>query len=349
VTATPLERSYRRLLLAYPGAYRHRHGTEILTTLMEMAGPEQRRPHRAEVWHLIAGGIRQRFRLPGRRPAAVVGAVLATLIVGGFGAAAGSWLGWQAAADLPDERAIATTARVLGDVGAGPEGPDHIAGSPWSLASGWSRVVNSRHLTVEQMDAALTADGWRQVRPVEKLDMPVQARVHGELVPAQFDWFVSVKDGVRLSLSALTTPDTSPAATDAQLTFSAVEPSAVRPLVIAGAVLGGLLGWMVAAAAAQRSRGRRAPGLLAFGALTLLAPPALAIAGNVARTLLTPGGSGMIEPAVHAAFTPGPYYPYGPGWLVLALSVAGGVLALVGGVVAGRGRPEAARPAGQAA
>ena len=39
-----LERTYRRLMLAYPGRYRRRHGTEIVTTLLEMAAPASGTP-----------------------------------------------------------------------------------------------------------------------------------------------------------------------------------------------------------------------------------------------------------------------------------------------------------------
>jgi hypothetical protein len=42
-----LERHYRRLLLAHSGRYRRHHGTEIVTTLMEMAEPCIRRCGRA--------------------------------------------------------------------------------------------------------------------------------------------------------------------------------------------------------------------------------------------------------------------------------------------------------------
>src|SRR5690349_7655803 len=86
-----LERAYRLLLRAYPGSYRRRHEREIVTTLLEMAAPGQRRPGAAEVRHLIASGIRQRFRLPAKRPLVWVAAVFALLIGGGLGAAAGSW------------------------------------------------------------------------------------------------------------------------------------------------------------------------------------------------------------------------------------------------------------------
>ncbi len=39
MTASPAgpERHYRRLLWAYPGPYRRRHGAEIVTTLLDMA------------------------------------------------------------------------------------------------------------------------------------------------------------------------------------------------------------------------------------------------------------------------------------------------------------------------
>ena len=77
----------------------------------------------------------------------------------------------------------------------------------------------------------------------------------------------------------------------------------------------------------------------------MLTPPALALFGNALRVFLTPHSSVEIEPAVHAAFTPGPYYPVGPAWQVLALSVAGGILALIA-VTLGYLRPTAtAEPA----
>ena len=60
---TALERRYRWLLLAYPGGYRRRHGEEILTTLLELGEPARRL-----AWQLLAGGLKQRLRLPARRP-----------------------------------------------------------------------------------------------------------------------------------------------------------------------------------------------------------------------------------------------------------------------------------------
>ncbi|MFD1541340.1 hypothetical protein [Nonomuraea guangzhouensis] len=52
-----LERRYRRLLWAYPRAYREQHGDELLNTLMEAAAPGARRPAIREALPLLAGGF----------------------------------------------------------------------------------------------------------------------------------------------------------------------------------------------------------------------------------------------------------------------------------------------------
>ena len=51
---TRRERRYRRLLLAYPGGYRRRHGDEIITTLLELA---EAGGGRWQGWQLLAGGL----------------------------------------------------------------------------------------------------------------------------------------------------------------------------------------------------------------------------------------------------------------------------------------------------
>src|SRR5262245_26491830 len=101
------ERRFRRLLWAYPGDYRRRHGAEIVTTLLEMAEAGQSRLSVGPALHLVACGIRQRFRLP-RRPFPVLAAVLAAVALGALGAVSGTWLGWQTAAPVPS----------VGDAGA---------------------------------------------------------------------------------------------------------------------------------------------------------------------------------------------------------------------------------------
>jgi hypothetical protein len=57
-----LRRSYRRLLVVYPPAYRAARGDEILTTLLEGARPGQRFPTAREAAGLVLGGLRARAR-----------------------------------------------------------------------------------------------------------------------------------------------------------------------------------------------------------------------------------------------------------------------------------------------
>ncbi len=56
----PLERRYRRLLLAYPRPYRRAHGDELLDVLLEDAAPGRRMPVLREAWGLLTGGLRSR-------------------------------------------------------------------------------------------------------------------------------------------------------------------------------------------------------------------------------------------------------------------------------------------------
>lgn len=57
-----LERRYRRLLLAYPPAWRAAHGEELLGTVLEAAAPGQRLPAAREATGLLLGGLRTRAR-----------------------------------------------------------------------------------------------------------------------------------------------------------------------------------------------------------------------------------------------------------------------------------------------
>jgi hypothetical protein len=58
---TGLERRYRRLLLAYPKAYRAERGDEIVGTLLDAAPPDRRRPAVRQAAALIFGGLRVRL------------------------------------------------------------------------------------------------------------------------------------------------------------------------------------------------------------------------------------------------------------------------------------------------
>ena len=85
-----LERSYRRLLCAYPGFYRRERGLEILTTLLDAAGPGQVRPSRGEAAYLLLIGLRCRFVPPtwiGKIAAGLV-TIWAAVVLSGAGALA---------------------------------------------------------------------------------------------------------------------------------------------------------------------------------------------------------------------------------------------------------------------
>src|SRR5688572_18858499 len=57
---TPLERRWRRLLLAYPPGYRAERGDEILSTLLDEARPGQRYPTFRDAIDLLVHAIRRR-------------------------------------------------------------------------------------------------------------------------------------------------------------------------------------------------------------------------------------------------------------------------------------------------
>ncbi|MET7427027.1 hypothetical protein [Dactylosporangium sp. NPDC005555] len=60
---TDLERRYARwTALFYPADYRRRRGSELVDTYLSLAAPDRRRPSRADIADLAAGGLRQHLR-----------------------------------------------------------------------------------------------------------------------------------------------------------------------------------------------------------------------------------------------------------------------------------------------
>ncbi|MFD1940489.1 hypothetical protein ACFSKW_54440 [Nonomuraea mangrovi] len=57
---TPLERRYRRLMWAYPRAYRSAHGDELLDVLLGHTDPKRSRPPLKEAAGLLVNGLRER-------------------------------------------------------------------------------------------------------------------------------------------------------------------------------------------------------------------------------------------------------------------------------------------------
>jgi hypothetical protein len=98
--AGPLARRYRRLLLAYPRAYRRSRGDELLGALLDAAPPGRTRPTSREAADLIRHGLRARLGRPASRTV-VAWAVLAAVISGVFTAAFATRAAWETARPLP--------------------------------------------------------------------------------------------------------------------------------------------------------------------------------------------------------------------------------------------------------
>jgi hypothetical protein len=331
-----LERRYRRLLLAYPGDYRRRHGAEIVTTLLEMAGPRQARPTGPDAWHLLVSGVRQRFRLPARRPLAWVAAVLITLIMGAFGAAAGSWCAERTFTRLPSDAAVAALTRQV--AGGGEDLVTDRSPSPWTAATTWA-AVTSPSWAAEAGRDRLAATGW-QVTPVGDLPGGASSDGSGVLVPAKGSVFDAARGGLRIHVTGYSVQGHSTVTVGVWQS----DTGALRPAVIVGGLLGMLAGWPVAAAAAYRMRrmprGRRRAAV-ALSGLALVSLPLPACVFAVATALTLRPSAPVVYVVHHALRATLPYLSYDTRGLLPALTIAGLVLAASALAAIGRGAPPA--------
>jgi hypothetical protein len=326
---TRLERSYRRLMLAYPAAYRRRYASEIVTTLVDMSPPGRQRPPLTDAWHLLRSGVRQRLRLPIGRPAARAAAVLLTFVLGALGAAAGSWAAEQTRADLPSRDGFSAVSRQIGD---GIDRWEQRDTTPHASASWWSDV-DDPGWTPAAGRAALAATGWR-VSGQRLLPAGQSYGPDGRLQPVTRTAFDATRDGLHLRVSGNTT------AGHGLITVSMwPQSNGWRwPLTVAGAALGLLAGWPLAASLAYRVRraprgqARLAAALLTTGLAALLTPAA-ACYTNLGL-MVRAAGDDNLPTTVHSAFTAGPFENWGWTWMILQLTVAGILVGLSGTAVA---------------
>lgn len=269
-----LERSYRRLLRAYPGFYRRERGLEMLTTLLDAAEPGQVRPSRGEVVHLVGTGLRYRFSPPtwvGRVAAGLV-ALWAAVVLSGAGALA-VW-GFSGP-EQPDLAAFS----------------DELAGGPPSFTDelpGDGLLGMAYAFRTDGTFQGFADEGWDGERPApmgrsrsyEQLTWApaVLARAHqqltstgwrtGALSRAGVIW--ASRDGVLLRVSGH----------DDQtgMTVSAypVEPSGVQAGAIAGFLVGLVLAWQGMTWLAHRALRTPPP---TRWTVVLLGVPALAACG----------------------------------------------------------------------
>ncbi|WP_327011098.1 hypothetical protein OHA72_29795 [Dactylosporangium sp. NBC_01737] len=325
---TPLERRYRRLLLAYPAAYRRRHGDELVTTLLDAAAPGRVRPGRRDTADLVRGGLRQRFRLPvGKAPVAV--AVFAAMLFGALGAGAGSFLGWCTVAPLRVEHTAAQVASLaLGEPYLGGFSRD----DRWQHRADKIQATDPRYVPGWTRDAAgdrFTAAGW-SIESVGDASFvagrgDLRVRVSGPLPDP------TPSDGIR-PVSTLAPVD---------VVIWPEPPAAVPVGVAAGWLAGAVGGWLLAAWTAYALLGTRSwprrgavVVLLLASLLVLLRPALVTCLLMVANAVLGPDHWGP-QPPVHTGFidTDAVYVPLlGLAAIAVACLVAGGR----------RQRPEAA-------
>ncbi|HEX5203321.1 MAG TPA: hypothetical protein VFW27_25605 [Actinoplanes sp.] len=341
--------SYRRLLWAYPRAYRQRHGAEIVTTLLDLA-EAGRRPGLGLRAHLVLCGLRQRFRLPARRPLAWVAALLAAVALGAFGAAAGTWLGWRTAAAIPSDGEL----RALNAAMTGMPAPAAVYRERSAMKGPGVlvRADGTSDYSAARVRAALLADGWH-ITALEESDSatlanPPGGRAEGTPAIVAFENLVPVptktvrytarKGELKLEGSGDILVGGAELGVAGQARYGTEvwpeEAAAVRPSTVAGAVVGAIAGWLLAAAAAYRLRGgergrRRLAAVLAAAGFAALAGPVSELYRDAYQVLTYAHGS------------PYPYIVDGPddGRVTLFCTIVG-LLAIVTAVVA-------ARPAGE--
>jgi hypothetical protein len=273
----------RTLLAAYPARLRRKHGAELIETLMEMAGSG--RPARAEKGWLVLDGLRERFRPPTRRPLALVAAVLALLIGGALGAAAGSWLGTFGYAAVPD-------AGTLGRQILSPADVDPVMGNSDNtlFISGAFPAGADARQAAQQVSDKLAAAGW-QTGPLITGDGSdgVLANVHltAQNATVQLDVYAYPDANGTQLLSINGWPK---------------RPAVYLPLTIAGALLGLAAGWLTGVALAHRIQAARRPlrsAVLTTLGLILALPSAVGFVTSLLRYLTATDPLRMSE-MVHA-------------------------------------------------
>jgi hypothetical protein len=311
------------LLAAYPARLRRRHGAELITTLTDMT---QGHPSRVDRLRLVADGLRERFRLPVRRPLGLVTAVLAMLIGGAIGLAAGSWTGEQTYPSMPAAAPLAR--QILGPAVQ----PDRLERERFELSI-TERLGTSAGVepTIAETHERLVTAGWA-VTAVE--------RFHDQ-------WgFWAQSGGMRVSVWGYPGAEHS-----VEVIGYPVRPATYLPLVVAGLLVGLLGGWLVGAALAHRlaSSHRRVPAAVAAViSAAILAVPAGKLYQNLLTFLRTDDGFGAGALVHHAlAWMPWPLrdpaeFPdtIGPGLRTL---LAGLTMAALAAVIAQRPAPSSER------
>ncbi|GAA4608394.1 hypothetical protein BJY16_006820 [Actinoplanes octamycinicus] len=306
-----MELRYQRLLRAYPKAYRAHRGAEMITTLMDMAAAGRGAPTRGQALHLVLSGLRQRFRLPARRPLAWAGALVAAVVLGAFGATAGTWLGWQTAAPVPSDSEL----RELNAAISGMPAPAAVyrEGSAMQGPDALVRAEGTAELSADRLRAALTAAGWRitsfQIRDGKAITS-FGTDWGATTTPTRDLYYTAVKGGLKLQGTGSMMGEGADQGRAGPVSWATEvwprETAVIRPLTVAGLVAGALAGWLAAAAfaawvRASGPRRRRVATGAGVVAAALAAVPAYAHLRDAYQVM------------VYAHGSPYPYIVYSPG------------------------------------
>lgn len=296
-----LTRRYRRLLLAYPRAYRREHGEELLGVLLDAAPAGQTRPTLGEAVDLVRGGLRCRL---GRPASSTVGvwAVLTALICGLFTAALASRVAWETSRPQPDRPEFAavfaeafpghrlgddvSTARALFVIYGQPlsraslrdlllgDGGEYQEGVAGGSAAGPMPASEAETLATAQQ--RLRAAGWQVYEPTSEV---LQTCSDPRCDPASqpVETVLVARRGDTVLRATFDDPRSFGSYLGVELKRAA--PPAVLPVAVLAGLIGGVLAWLVFAWTSRRTEDRRrAPLLLGITLFLWWAPVLLATA-----------------------------------------------------------------------
>jgi hypothetical protein len=257
-----LERSYRRLLRAYPRYYRHERGTEILTTLLDASRPGQLRATRGEAVHLLLAGLRFRLAPPGWAGKVVAG--VATVWMAVVLSGVGAYVAWALqSTNGPDLDRPELTALSDALAGQGASWVDLPGNDPLDMAYTYPSRGEFQWFAVEGWDGARPVPlghtrGYEGVSgaPTKLADAHQRLRDEGWQTgvttgpePCACSLFWAYRDGILLRMSSAV--DTGPQAT-VVVGLYRTEPGGVPASAVAGFLTGLVVAWPVMAWLAQR-------------------------------------------------------------------------------------------------
>ncbi|MDQ1646703.1 MAG: hypothetical protein QOJ50_2887 [Cryptosporangiaceae bacterium] len=261
---TELARRIRRLLWAYPPSFRRGRGRELVTTLLDGAPGDQRRPTRTQAADLLRNGLAcwVRVRGAGTIAAALAAAVTGAVALGGFG----GYLGWQGARPLPSNTQALRIAEPVLHTGSPVtlhrwdflfDDRPGMTDPRWAYWIGGTDTYESGQvfadlpeasLPVGQARRALAAAGWHtdDVTP-------------GSVLGHRNGWTIEVASTFPLGEDQAVR----------RISVRPDRPAAVAPLTTAGLLVGELAVWLLAAWTQRRwaLAGPIRQGLVAVGTL----------------------------------------------------------------------------------